>query len=77
MTIKPMVKEVIRLLEYLSDIPETEMDDKDLQVLTDATNILNFGCECDSYNGFDCGCGKRARLRDEALDVIIKLRELI
>lgn len=28
---------------------------------------LRCGCGCDDYNGFDCGCGRRSFLCDEAL----------
>jgi hypothetical protein len=47
--------------------------DSDLcqHVLKHSLGLIDLSCECDSYNGYDCGCGGRWFVRQEAVKLLL------
>lgn len=64
--IKTALQESKKLLEYFIDCDE-DFTEEETESIKHFIKALKAGCGCDYYNGFDCGCGHRAFLRDEAL----------
>ena len=65
-----MVKSALIEAKNLLDFYIESTDDLNVEQTESVKHFikaLNAGCCCDDYNGFDCGCGKRAFLCDEAL----------
>ena len=57
------LRESRKLLEfYINNIDDIQ--ESDIESITHFINALNAGCECDDYNGFDCGCGRRSVARE-------------
>ncbi len=59
-------KQIVLLLDN-----DVSVDDKD--ILKALITCLKVGCGCDNYNGYDCGCSRRAGLAESALIEIEKL----
>ena len=67
---KKMVKSALIEAKKLLDFYIESSDDLTVEQTESVKHFikaLKAGCGCDDYNGFDCGCGKRAFLCDEAL----------
>ena len=67
---KKMVKLALIEAKKLLDFYIESSDDLNVEQTESVKHFikaLKAGCGCDDYNGFDCGCGKRAFLCDEAL----------
>lgn len=64
--VKSALIESKKLLDFYIDNVE-DLDDGQIESVKHFIKALSAGCGCDDYNGFDCGCGKRAFLCDEAL----------
>ena len=65
-----MVKSALIEAKKLLDFYIESTDDLNVEQTESVKHFikaLKAGCGCDDYNGFDCGCGKRAFLCDEAL----------
>ena len=65
-----MVKSALIEAKKLLDFYIESTDDLDMDQTESVKHFikaLRTGCGCDDYNGFDCGCGHRAFLCDEAL----------
>lgn len=65
-----MVKSALIEAKKLLDFYIESTDDLDIEQTESVKHFikaLRTGCGCDDYNGFDCGCGHRAFLCDEAL----------
>ena len=65
-----MVKSALIEAKKLLDFYIESTDDLDTEQIESAKHFikaLKAGCGCDDYNGFDCGCGKRAFVCDGAL----------
>jgi len=58
--------EAKKLLEFYIENTD-DLDTEQIESVKHFIKALKAGCGCDDYNGFDCGCGKRAFLYDEAL----------
>ena len=69
--IKSALKEARNLLDYFINSDE-DYNEKEKESLTHFLKALNAGCECDSYNGFNCGCEIRSHLYNEGLKVLNK-----
>ena len=67
---KKMVKlaliEAKKLLDFYIESPD-DLNAEQTESVKHFIKALRAGCGCDDYNGFDCGCGLRAFLCDEAL----------
>lgn len=73
--IKIALLEAKGLIEtYLSELGGTANEAWDS--VEHIVRSLSIGCECDDYNGFDCGCTRRAYIRDEALKEIEEVRKI-
>ena len=60
-----MVKSALIEAKKLLDFYIESTDDLDVEQTESVKHFikaLKAGCGCDDYNGFDCGCGKRAFL---------------
>ncbi len=65
-----MVKSALIEAKKLLDFYIESTDDLNVEQTESVKHFikaLKAGCDCDDDNGFDCGCGKRAFLCDEAL----------
>ena len=64
---KTLMQKTIERLDFYGENLQEDWEDKELDsVFEGCKKILTAGsCECDSYNGFDCGCGKIAWLLQE------------
>lgn len=56
-----------KLLEHIIEFIDEPKTDDEFNSIEHYLKALKIGCECDDYNGFDCGCTNRAFLCDEAL----------
>jgi len=72
--IKTALKESKKLLQYFIDCNE-DFTDEEIESIKHFLKALKAGCGCDDYNGFDCGCGHRAFLSDEALSELKAVSE--
>ena len=67
---KKMVKlaliEAKKLLDFYIESSD-DLNAEQTESVKHFIKALRAGCGCDDYNGFDCGCGLRAFLCDEAL----------
>ena len=67
---KKMVKlaliEAKKLLDFYIESPD-DLNAEQTESVKHFIKALRAGCGCDDYNGFDCGCGLRSFLCDEAL----------
>ena len=69
--IKSALIESTKLLEnIIENIEDDDKTEDELISITHYIKALKIGCECDHYNGFDCGCSNRSFLYDEALKKI-------
>lgn len=70
--IEQTLKEAKRLIELLlSDLDEVGMaDESDLHIIECSAKLIKCGCECDLYNGFDCGCTQRAIMNESTMKEI-------
>jgi len=67
--IKSALIESRKLLDfYIENI--YYLDEAQTESVIHFVKALKAGCDCDDYNGFDCGCNKRAYLCDEALNIL-------
>ena len=64
--VKSALIEAKKLLDYYIECTD-DLDVDQTESLKHFIKALRAGCGCDDYNGFDCGCCKRAFLYDEAL----------
>ena len=64
--VKSALIEAKKLLEFYIESPD-DLNAEQTESVKHFIKALKAGCGCDDYNGFDCGCGKRAFLCDEAL----------
>ena len=64
--VKSALIEAKKLLDFYIESTD-DLNAEQTESLKHFIKALNAGCGCDDYNGFDCGCAKRAFLRDEAL----------
>lgn len=66
--IKSALIESKKLLDfYIENIENIEdLSEEQLESVKHFIKALKCGCECDDYNGYNCGCNKRACLYDEA-----------
>jgi len=55
------LKKVRKVLEYhIETIEEGDtLGAEELESIKHLVSALNTGCECDDYNGFNCGCSDR------------------
>ena len=60
-----------KILDCLIDSDEFSVDQ--IQSVKHFILALNVGCDCDDYNGFNCGCGHRSSLCEEALKELDKI----
>lgn len=67
---KIALKEVMKLAQHHLDNIDEEPDMESLNSIKNMVIGLNVGCECDDYNGFDCGCSNRNWIIDEAIKEI-------
>lgn len=67
--IKDALIEAKKLLDFYIESTD-DLSKEQIESVTHFIKALRAGCGCDDYNGFDCGCGKRAFLCDEALKVL-------
>ncbi|GIV45181.1 MAG: hypothetical protein KatS3mg035_2304 [Bacteroidia bacterium] len=65
-TLKLALIEAKKLLEFYIESAD-DLNTERIKSVKHFIKALKAGCECDYYNGFDCGCGRRAFLCDEAL----------
>jgi hypothetical protein len=64
--VKSALIEAKKLLDFY--IENTgDLNTEQIESVKHFIKALRSGCVCDDYNGFDCGCGHRAFLCDEAL----------
>jgi hypothetical protein len=64
------------LLEFYIDNDDyIDYDDDDMNTIKHYIDALDCGCQCDSYNGFDCGCGERLFNMKEAYKDIDKIKK--
>ena len=64
--VKSALIEAKKLLEFYIESTD-DLNGEQTESVKHFIKALKAGCGCDDYNGFDCGCGKRAFLCDEAL----------
>ena len=64
--IKSALIEAKKLLDFYIENTD-DLDTEQIESVKHFIKALRAGCGCDDYNNFDCGCGKRAFLCDEAL----------
>lgn len=64
--IKKALQESKKLLEYFIECDE-DFSEEEIESIRHFLKALKAGCGCDDYNGFDCGCGRRSFLSNEAL----------
>jgi hypothetical protein len=72
-TIKIALEECKKFIDYLIDCDD-DFNDEEIESAIRFIKGLGVGCECDDYNGFDCGCSHRNALIIDALDELNKLR---
>jgi hypothetical protein len=61
------------LLEYYIENDDyIDSNDDDIKTIMHYIDALDCGCQCDSYNGFDCGCGDRSFNIREAYKEMVK-----
>ena len=65
--VKSALFEAKKLLDFYIENTD-DLDTEQIESVRHFIKALRAGCGCDDYNGFDCGCGKRAFLCDEALN---------
>ncbi len=58
--------EAKKLLDFYIESSD-DLNSEKIKSVKHFIKALQAGCSCDAYNNFDCGCGKRAFLCDEAL----------
>lgn len=69
--IKAALIESKRILEfYIKNYNDVDDLNENPEIVKHFIRALLLKCECDDYNGFDCGCSQRAFLCDEALKEI-------
>ena len=64
--VKSALIEAKKLLDFYIESTD-DLNAEQTESVKHFIKALKAGCGCDDYNGFDCGCGKRAFLCDEAL----------
>jgi hypothetical protein len=65
-----MIKTALIESKKLLDFYIENCEDLDIQEIESVKHFilaLNAGCNCDDYNGYDCGCSHRSFLCNEAL----------
>jgi hypothetical protein len=72
MSIKVALIESRKLLDFFIEDTDGLMEDQ-YESVRHFIEALNVGCECDDYNGVDCGCSRRSALRREALKELDKI----
>ena len=65
--VKSALIEAKKLLDFYIEESTADLTTEQIKSVKHFIKALKAGCGCDDYNGFDCGCGKRAFLCDEAL----------
>ena len=58
--------EAKKLLDFYIESTD-DLSREQIESVKHFIKALKAGCECDDYNGFNCSCGNRAFLCDEAL----------
>ena len=64
--VKSALIEAKKLLDFYIESTD-DLDTEQTESVKHFIKALRAGCGCDDYNGFDCGCGKRDILCEEAL----------
>lgn len=62
-----LFNEAIKVITECRNNFEPE-DETDRETAMKVIEILKVPCECDHYNGFDCGCSQRSFLIQNATD---------
>lgn len=62
-----VVRETESTVFFINDRGKNDLDMEQTESVKHFIKALRTGCGCDDYNGFDCGCGHRAFLCNEAL----------
>jgi len=71
---KTALEEAKKIIEHYLNNDIDLSDEYYLQTIKHCILILNVGCQCDEYNGFDCGCSKRSAIIKNATNEFNKLK---